>query len=165
MRSEKAVEETPTELAQLVAEFEQNGFCTVKSVLSASEITTMRDAVMAEQRLHPQHYRLLGQSRDGGPIGEHGRWQSSKIAHVTDIFDPLIAHPRVLPLVQMLLGPDEVACVMHGPFAGVRDPPARSAPIFGETWPEGTATTAPWPGGGILWQRAPLHCNGSVTAS
>ena len=136
---------------RLVADFDDTGFCVVPSVLDAGRVAELRDAIRSEQRSHPQHYRLLGQSRDGGPIGEHGRWQSDRIMHVTEAFDGLVAHPAVLPLLRRLIGPD--ICLVHGYQAVVRDSPAEAPPAFGDPWPAGTAATAPWSdGSGILWQ-------------
>ena len=142
----------PALLERLVADFDRDGFCVVPSVLDAAQVRAMREAVLAEQRDYPLHWRLLGQSRDGGPVGEHGRWQSGKTMHVTDVFDPLVAHPAVLSLVRRLVGDD--CCLTHGAYAGVRDEPADAAPPLGAPWPEGADSVAPWPesDGGILWQ-------------
>ena len=127
-------------------------FCVVPAALTGAEVATMRSAILQEQLEHPLHYRLLGQSRDGGPVGEHGRWQSGKTMHVSDAFDSLLAHPMVMPLVRRLVGED--CCLTHGAYAGVRDPPADAAPRQGERWPPGTDALAPWPDeeGGIMWQ-------------
>eukprot|EP01050_Picozoa_sp_SAG11_P003761 SAG11_NODE_220_length_12154_cov_92.233347_10_plen_584_part_00 len=148
--------DTPARLAhtledQLVAEFDDKGYCVIPAVLCAAELASMRGAILQEQLDHPLHYRLLGQSRDGGPVGEHGRWQSGKTMHVTTVFDPLLAHPKVMPLLRRLIGPE--LCLTHGAYAGVRDPPADAAPRFGERWPLGTDASAPWrTEEGILWQ-------------
>jgi hypothetical protein len=48
-------------------------------------------------------------------VGEHGRWQSGKTAHVTRAFDGLYAHPAVLPLVRRLVG--EGCCLTHGGYS------------------------------------------------
>ena len=137
---------------RLVTDFENDGFCIVQSVLTQAQVETMREVILTQQRTLPHHYRLLGQSRDGGPIGEHGRWQSGKIMHTTEVFDSLPAHPAVLPLIKRLVG--ENCCLMHGAYAGLRDQPADPAPRFGDVWPLGTTATAPWTDsdGGILWQ-------------
>ena len=137
---------------RLVAEFDDRGFCVVPAVLTDAEVAIMRAAILQEQLDYPLHYRLLGQSRDGGPVGEHGRWQSGKTMHVSDAFDSLLAHPMVMPLVRRLVGED--CCLTHGAYAGVRDPPADAAPRQGERWPPGTDALAPWPDeeGGIMWQ-------------
>ena len=97
---------------ELVAAFERDGFCVVPSILTPERVAAMRGAILKEQETHPLHFRLLGQSRDGGPVGEHGRWQSGKSMHVTDTFDILLAHPAVLPVVRRLVGED--CCLTHG---------------------------------------------------
>ena len=142
----------PALLERLVADFDRDGFCVVPAVLDRQQVETMRHAVLEDQRQHPLHWRLLGQSRDGGPVGEHGRWQSGKIMHVTDVFDPLVCHPAVVQLVRRLVGED--CCLTHGAYAGVRDAPAGRPPQLGDPWPEGTDAKAPWAAseGGILWQ-------------
>ena len=138
---------------QLVADFEDDGFCVMPSVLSRSEARAMRHAILEEQRLHPQHFRLLGQSRDGGGVGEHGRWHSGITMHTTVAFDRLAGHPAVLQLVRRLVGPD---ISITGPgSAGVRDTPQEPAPTRGEPWPAGgNGAVAPWGAeeNGIMWQ-------------
>ena len=137
---------------ELVAAFERDGVCVIPSVLTPEQAVACRSAILEEQRTHPLNFRLLGQSRDGGPVGEHGRWQSGKSMHVTDTFDALLAHPAVLPVVRRLVGED--CCLTHGAYAGVRDSPAEPAPRLGEVWPPGTTATAPWPEEerDIMWQ-------------
>jgi hypothetical protein len=138
----------------LVTDFENDGFCVIPSCLTASDARAMRDAILDEQRSYPQHFRLLGQSRDGGPVGEHGRWQSGVTMHVTDVLDPLLAHPAVLQLVRRLVGED---VRIAGPgTACVRDTPADPAPKRGDAWPVGGGggAVAPWGDeeNGIMWQ-------------
>jgi hypothetical protein len=55
--------------------FLENGYCVVPGVLSPREVEACYAAAKAEQADHPEDFRLLGKSRDGGPIGESGRWQ------------------------------------------------------------------------------------------
>ena len=142
----------PGLLEQLVADFDRDGFCVIPAVLGQEQVEAMRSAVLDDQLQHPLHWRLLGQSRDGGPVGENGRWQSGKIMHVTEQFDALMNHRAVLQVVRQLVGED--CCLTHGAYAGVRDAPAVSAPQLGDPWPLGTNAVAPWPSseGGILWQ-------------
>jgi hypothetical protein len=138
---------------QLVADFENDGFCVIPSVVSASEASTLRSAVLEEQRLYPEHFRLLGQSRDGGGVGEHGRWQSGVTMHATDAFDQLAAHPVVLSLVRRLVGP-QISITGPG-TAGIRDTPHEPAPRHGQPWPVGgNGAVAPWgeDENGIMWQ-------------
>ena len=97
----------------------------------------------------------LGQSRDGGAIGESGRWQSGNILDHATCYDRMVAHPGVLPLVRRLLGGNP--CV-GGVGACIRDAVLDEAPPrFGQVWPPGTAAVAPWPDqpdapNQILWQ-------------
>eukprot|EP01052_Picozoa_sp_SAG31_P004821 SAG31_NODE_204_length_20414_cov_19.143392_13_plen_167_part_00 len=118
---------------RLVADFDDNGFCVVPRVLRSAEALRLREAILAEQRAFPQHFRLLGQSRDGGPVGEHGRWQSGLTMYVTDAFDSLVAHPAVLQLVRRLVG-TEIGITGLG-SSGIRDTPAEAAPKLGDVWP------------------------------
>ena len=137
---------------RLVAEFDRDGFCVVPSALSEQELRTMRDAVLDERSRYPEHFRLLGQSRDGGPVGEHGRWHSGVSMYATDAFDALVGHPAVLGLLRRLIGPD-IGITGLG-SVGIRDTPAEPAPARGEIWPVGgNGAVAPWGAGeGILWQ-------------
>lgn len=138
---------------RLVASFDSDGFCVVPSALSEQEVRTMRDAVLDERSRYPEHFRLLGQSRDGGPVGEHGRWHSGVSMYATDAFDPLVGHPAVLRLLRRLIGPD-ISITGLG-SVGLRDTPAKLAPKRGEVWPVGgNGAVAPWgeDEGGILWQ-------------
>jgi hypothetical protein len=131
--------------------FVENGYCVVEDVLTPREIEECYAAAKAELVEYPEDFRLLGKSRDGGPIGESGRWQSPSICHHTDCFDCLFDHPKILPLVKRLMGPD-VCSTGHG-SVGIRAAVHEPAPRRGEEWPEGTGAIAPWPDGeNILWQ-------------
>ena len=145
--------EAQLEEDRLVAEFDRDGFCVVPSALSEQELRTMRDAVLDERSRYPEHFRLLGQSRDGGPVGEHGRWHSGVSMYATDVFDSLVGHPAVLGLLRRLIGPD-ISITGLG-SVGIRDTPAEPAPERGEVWPVGgNGAVAPWgeDENGVLWQ-------------
>ena len=131
--------------------FVENGYCVIPDVLSPREIAQCYAAALAEQKDHPEDWRLLGRSRDGGPVGESGRWQTPSVCHHTDCFDVLFGHPKILPMVRRLMGPD--VCIQGPGSLGVRAAVHEAAPKRGSKWPEGTSATAPWPDGeNILWQ-------------
>jgi hypothetical protein len=130
--------------------FTRTGFCVVPDVLGADEVATMRDALDADRAQHDD-WAVHGQSCDGGPIGESGRWQGPRdIMRRTSAFDRCVGHPRVAPLLGRLLGP---SLCLTGGGAAVRDPVLAPAPGHGQEWPTGTGARAPWPAGSnIHWQ-------------
>jgi hypothetical protein len=133
---------------QLVEFFAENGFCVIRGVLDRAEIDAMRVALAESRASHPESWLNYGCSRDGGPVGESGRWQSADILQHATAFDSVVAHPSVLPLVRQLLGDP---CT-QGVGACIRDPVHDPAPAPGETWPLGTDAVAPWPEGSeIHW--------------
>ena len=135
--------------------FADNGFCVVRGVLAQAELEEMRAGLALDRRKHPAEWINYGQSRDGGAIGESGRWQSGNILDHATCYDRMVAHPGVLPLVRRLLGGNP--CV-GGVGACIRDAVLDEAPPrFGQVWPPGTAAVAPWPDqpdapNQILWQ-------------
>lgn len=133
----------------LVEHFAENGYCVIRSVLDQLSIDQMRDALAGSRSQHPKDWSTYGMSRDGGPVGESGRWQSSSILAHSTVFDQVVAHVGVLPLVRRLMGDP---CIT-GVGACVRDPVHDPAPVPGQQWPPGTTATAPdWPEGSeIHW--------------
>ena len=133
---------------QLEGQFAANGYCVVRGVLDPPSIDQMRAALAESRSQHPEDWTTYGMSRDGGPVGESGRWQTSKPLAHSSAFDAVVAHPAVLPLVRRIMGNP---CIT-GVGACVRDPVHDPAPAPGEQWPPGTAATAPWPEGSeIHW--------------
>eukprot|EP01043_Picozoa_sp_COSAG02_P022163 COSAG02_NODE_1144_length_14244_cov_16.832096_5_plen_185_part_00 len=128
---------------QLVEQFAQNGYCVIRGVLDQPSIDKMRGALAESRSQHPEDWVTYGMSRDGGPVGESGRWQTSKLLTHATAFDAVVAHPGVLPLVRRLLGDP---CIT-GVGACIRDPVHDPAPVPGQQWPPGTSATAPWPEG------------------
>ena len=57
----------------------------------------------ADRAAFPGSWNTYGQSRDGGPVGESGRWQQHTLLGDSDAFDwlfhLLLQHPLVIPLV------------------------------------------------------------------
>ena len=138
-------------MEQAVDFFAEHGYVIVPSVLAPHEVAVYRDEVLRQQAAQPEEWRLYGSSRDGGPVGESGRWQSSTISQHTDRFDPLLSHPSILPLARRLIG--DSICLNSPGTAIYRDAVSEPAPKRGQTWPIGTAATAPWPSEQkILWQ-------------
>ena len=125
----------------LEREFAATGVCVVRGVLSGDQVHAMREALAADREEHASEWNIFGRSRDGGPIGESGRWQSNNIMLHSEAYDAVVAHPAVLPLVRRLMG----APVLTGTGAWVRDPVHEPAPAFGDVWPVGTDAVAPWP--------------------
>ena len=125
----------------LEREFAETGVCVVRGVLSGDQVHAMREALAADREEHASEWNIFGRSRDGGPIGESGRWQSNNIMLHSEAYDAVVAHPAVLPLVRRLMGDP----VLTGTGACVRDPVHEPAPAFGDVWPVGTDAVAPWP--------------------
>ena len=63
---------TAEEEERYVTEFERTGFCIIPDVLTPRQVEEARSAMLRHRELQPGHWRLLGKSRDGGPIGEAG---------------------------------------------------------------------------------------------
>ena len=63
---------TSMEEDSYAAAFERTGFCVIPAALTAAEVEAGRAAVWRNREEQPGHWRLLGRSRDGGPIGESG---------------------------------------------------------------------------------------------
>jgi hypothetical protein len=93
-------------LEQQLASFVERGFCVVPDALDAATVARLRSSMEWHRAARPEAWRLWGESRDGGPSGEAGRWQSYSILHDTIEFDCCIEHPTVGPLVARLLGPE-----------------------------------------------------------
>jgi hypothetical protein len=115
-------EMAPT-LRELVAEFEARGVVAVPDVLSMPQVERARACLAADRAARPESWRTYGRSRDGGPLGESGRWQQHTLmADSTDfdwVFDHVLQHPLVLPLVAIIAG--EGAC-LSGMFSRCREP-------------------------------------------
>ena len=134
----------PEDEDRLVQDVAEQGYCVVPGALGADELATMREAFDADRRAHPRCWELRGSSRDElglpgteGPVdamgewevaaqgvGESGRWQSEPLPR-TDAFDYCIWHPRVLPLLERLLGP---TLRLNGMSAMSRDPVSEPVP-------------------------------------
>ena len=86
----------------------------------------MRRVLEADRAAHErEHWQIFGQSCDGGPIGESGRWQSSDMLSRTEVFDRCVAHPVVAPLLDQLMG--ESIC-LYGGGPMIRDPVLHQQP-------------------------------------
>ena len=110
-------------LDPLIAQFEAQGFVTIPDVLSPAQIERARACLEADRRKFSASWRTYGQSRDGGPVGETGRWQQHTLLADSREFDWLftcvLQHPLVLPLVRTIAG--EEAC-LSGMFSRYREP-------------------------------------------
>ena len=138
---------TRAEQPAAVAFFREHGYCILPDVLSPAQVAICRDAVLRNQEIHAAEWKLFGKSRDGGPVGESGRWQSPTIMQHEECFDSLLALPAVLPMVRRLVGDTHGPPCLHGPvMAVVRAATVdEEAPRQGQTWPRGTSAVAPWP--------------------
>ena len=106
-------------LAAQTEEFVARGFCVVPAALSAAELASMREAFDADRRAVPHEWQLRGQSRDGGEVGEKGRWQTEPLCRTT-AFDSCIWHPKTFPLLQAVMGRETMR--LHHMSAMSRDP-------------------------------------------
>ena len=92
-------------VAGYVAEFDGRGFI-VLPLLTPPEVAGLRRAFAADRESHPASWTLRGKDSRGGPTGESGRWQSGDVLKTDpDAFGPVSRHPRILQLVQALIGP------------------------------------------------------------
>jgi ectoine hydroxylase-related dioxygenase (phytanoyl-CoA dioxygenase family) len=109
--------------AALAADFEAQGFVAIPGVLSPAQVERARACLEADRRSRPESWQLYGRSRDGGPVGESGRWQQHTLLADSRefdwVFNCVLQHPLVLPLVQAIAGQD--AC-LSGMFSRFRDP-------------------------------------------
>ena len=80
----------------LEREFAETGVCVVRGVLSGDQVHAMRDALAADREEHASEWNIFGRSRDGGPIGESGRWQSNNIMLHSEAYDAVVAGQRAI---------------------------------------------------------------------
>ena len=114
-----AAEEDGPLLSEQTEEFAARGFCVVPAALSGAELASMREAFDADRRAVPHEWQLRGQSRDGGEVGEKGRWQTEPLCRTT-AFDRCIWHPKTFPLLQAVMGRETMRLVHMSAMS--RDP-------------------------------------------
>ena len=164
-------------LEQQAASFAERGFITVPDALSAEQVQLMRDTIENHRRERPvspeawpppppgslplcltrcagrrgqEAWALWGESRDGGPSGEQGRWQSYSILHDTTVFDVCLDCPTVPPLIRRLLGPEGS---LSSGTTRYREPVLEPPPP-GDTRAEG----GPWPEEQNIWWQLWHRC-------
>lgn len=84
----------------------------IPNALGAAEISQLRAAFDSDRRQWPDEWEVRGSSRDGGEVGESGRWQSEPCPR-SDSFDGLIWHPSTFALLKTLMGEDTVRRPRH----------------------------------------------------
>lgn len=113
----------PPALQDLVTRFSAQGFVTIEDVLSGPQVERARACLAADRAAFPQSWRTYGRSRDGGPLGESGRWQQHTLLSDSRefdwVFNHVLQHPLVLPLVKAVAGQE--AC-LSGMFSRYREP-------------------------------------------
>ena len=164
-------------LERQAASFAERGFITVPDALSAEQVQLMRDTIENHRRERPvspqalptastpdwvcpcltrlrrrgqEAWALWGESRDGGPSGEQGRWQSYSILHDTTVFDVCLDCPAVTPLIRRLLGPEGS---LSSGTTRYREPVLEPPPP-GDTRAEG----GPWPEEQKIWWQLWHRC-------
>lgn len=130
-------------LERRLASFLEAGFVVIPGALDRQTVVSLRSTIEQHRRDRPESWALWGESRDGGPSGEAGRWQSYSILHDTTAFDGCIDHPEVGPLVRRLLGPE--GCLSTA-TTRYRDPVLEPPPP-----PGARAEGAPWPPEQKIW--------------
>ena len=82
-----------------------------------------RRQLVADRERFPGSWATYGQSRDGGPVGESGRWQQHSLLLDSTEFDwvveLLLTHARVMPVIRQIVGPE---LCLSGFFSRMRDP-------------------------------------------
>ena len=107
----------------------------LRGVLTPAEVEACRGAIWHHREAHPEAWRSHGMSRDGGPIGESGRWQSGgMINEHPGPCDMLFDHPLVLPFCRELMSGGPGLCLTNA-GAAIRDPVSAPAPQEGDPWP------------------------------
>ena len=111
------------ELEALVEAFVQTGIAEIPDVLSPEQIERARAALAHDRDVRPDSWNTYGRSRDGGPVGESGRWQQHTLLSDSEDFDwvfrALLEHPLIVPFARRVVGPE--ACLSNL-FCRVRDP-------------------------------------------
>lgn len=105
-----------------VAQFVERGFVAIPA-LDAAQVARARAQVAADRHVFADSWKTYGQSRDGGPVGESGRFQQHTLLIDSPAFDWLVhlvlEHPVAMPAIMRIVGLD--AC-LSGLFLRVRDP-------------------------------------------
>ena len=82
-----------------------------------------RRQLVADRERFPGSWATYGQSRDGGPVGESGRWQQHSLLLDSTEFDwvveLLLTHARVMSVIRQIVGPE---LCLSGFFSRMRDP-------------------------------------------
>jgi hypothetical protein len=112
-------------LDRQVQEFTERSFVVIPNALSPEEVASMRDAFDLDRREYPLCWQLRGRSKDGGEMGESGRWQTEPICR-TDAFDSCINHPSTFPLLSRLMGVETMRMIHMSAMS--RDPVPEPAP-------------------------------------
>jgi hypothetical protein len=90
--------------------FAARGYLAIPDVLDAAQVARARQQLAADRARFPGSWATYGQSADGGPVGESGRWQQHSLLLDSDAFDwavdLILTHPRVMPLIRHLVGPE-----------------------------------------------------------
>ena len=111
-------------------------FVVLRGVLTPAEVEACRGAIWHHREAHPEAWRSHGMSRDGGPIGESGRWQSGgMIDEHPGPCDLLFDHPVVLPFCRELMSGGPAGLCLTNAGAAIRDPVSAPAPQEGDPWP------------------------------
>lgn len=95
--------------------FKENGYCVVPQALDAQEVGQINETLDADREAHPE----LWQNRGGG------RFQNANVLLGCPSLDPLIFHPKILPLATRLMG-DEICFSEFSVM--IREPIAETPP-------------------------------------
>ena len=104
-------------MLQLAARFAETGYLVIEDVLNPAEVAEARELLSAHRKAHAAARwwsppGCPGRSFEGryGPDAEAGRWQCNALfsddATLEPLFERLMHHPTLQPLVRHLVGPD-----------------------------------------------------------